>query len=58
MGAMETEANNKATAAGTEKNHRCSCGQLVAIQTENGLEIKCKRCKQIYFIPKEEIGSR
>jgi phage FluMu protein Com len=40
------------------KDHRCGCGQLMAKQTEEGLEIKCKRCKQVYFIPMTQSGAK
>jgi phage FluMu protein Com len=30
---------------------RCACGQLIAKVCLQGLELKCKRCKRIVFIP-------
>lgn len=30
---------------------RCQCGQLMAKVGHQGLELKCKRCKRIVFIP-------
>ena len=30
---------------------RCECGSLVARLVEDGLEIKCRRCKRILVIP-------
>ena len=30
---------------------RCCCGQLLAVLTERGVEIKCKRCKRVMRIP-------
>lgn len=30
---------------------RCECGQLIAKVREQGLEVKCKRCKRIVLIP-------
>lgn len=30
---------------------RCECGQLIAKVREQGLELKCKRCKRIVVIP-------
>ena len=30
---------------------RCECGNLVARLVEDGLEIKCRRCKRILVIP-------
>jgi hypothetical protein len=34
---------------------RCECGQLMAKVREDGLELKCKRCKRIVLIPFELI---
>lgn len=39
------------------RQHRCSCGQLMAVVTEAGLEIKCKRCKQVYVINSLPTGA-
>ncbi len=47
---METDCNNSPA----EKEYtevRCSCRQLVAIRTPDGLAIKCRRCKNIHTIP-------
>ncbi|HAG52032.1 MAG: hypothetical protein A2X87_06235 [Deltaproteobacteria bacterium GWC2_42_51] len=30
---------------------RCGCGSLIARVNRNGIEIKCRRCKSIKFIP-------
>jgi phage FluMu protein Com len=30
---------------------RCECGQLIAKVRDQGLELKCKRCKRIVVIP-------
>ena len=30
---------------------RCECGQLIAKVRDEGLELKCKRCKRIVLIP-------
>jgi hypothetical protein len=38
--------NNKTT-----KGLRCECGSLIAVLTEVGVEIKCRRCKRIKIIP-------
>jgi len=36
---------------------RCECGQLVAKLRQNGVELKCKRCKRIVLIPfSSEVG--
>lgn len=34
---------------------RCACGQLIAKVREQGLELKCKRCKRIVVIPFSSI---
>lgn len=34
---------------------RCECGQLIAKLRRNGVELKCKRCKRIVFIPFESM---
>ncbi len=34
------------------KDHlHCLCGLLVAKQKENGIELKCRRCKRFVLIP-------
>ena len=30
---------------------RCTCGNLVAVRCEEGVEILCRRCKRIHRIP-------
>jgi phage FluMu protein Com len=30
---------------------RCGCGALICRLTEAGVEIRCRRCKTITFIP-------
>ncbi len=34
---------------------RCECGQLIAKVQDNGIELKCKRCKRIVLIPYTRI---
>jgi phage FluMu protein Com len=34
---------------------RCECGQLIAKVCDQGLELKCKRCKRIIVIPFSSI---
>ncbi len=34
---------------------RCECGQLIAKICEQGLELKCKRCKRVVVIPFSSI---
>lgn len=35
----------------TVSEARCHCGQLMAILKKDGVELKCKRCKRLVFIP-------
>ena len=30
---------------------RCDCGQLLAKGTDDGVEIKCKRCRRVVLFP-------
>lgn len=32
---------------------RCECGNLLAMIVEDGVEIKCRRCKRLVIIPAE-----
>jgi len=34
---------------------RCLCGQLVARLVEEGIELKCKRCRRLVTIPLSRI---
>jgi hypothetical protein len=34
---------------------RCLCGQLLARLVENGIELKCKRCRRLVTIPLSRI---
>ena len=35
---------------------RCECGQLIAKLRNDGVELKCKRCKRIVVIPYSMAG--
>jgi len=37
---------------------RCRCGQLVARWAEQGIEIKCKRCRRLVTIAFDAIEGR
>ena len=37
---------------------RCECGQLIAKLRNNGVELKCKRCKRIVVIPYSTGGAQ
>jgi len=30
--------------------HRCECGNLLAKMAQDGIEVKCRRCKRIVLI--------
>ena len=35
--------------------HRCLCGSLLARITPEGIELKCRKCKQLQIIPNSRI---
>jgi len=35
---------------------RCECGQLIAKLRNDGVELKCKRCKRIVVVPYSMAG--
>ena len=35
--------------------HRCLCGSLLARITDQGIELKCRKCKQLQVIPNSRI---
>ncbi|WP_447974142.1 hypothetical protein [Nitrospira sp. Kam-Ns4a] len=35
---------------------RCECGQLMARWLQEGIQLKCKRCRRLVVIPFSEIG--
>jgi len=49
---------------GAEADHeiptelRCECGFLLCKLAEEAIEIKCRRCKRLVYIPAEDIGAR
>lgn len=40
-----------------EEEKRCACGQLLAILSEQGIELKCKRCKRLHMVTAENLVS-
>lgn len=40
------------------KDLRCPCGRLLARKTEQGLELKCTRCKRTVILEWAELESR
>jgi phage FluMu protein Com len=50
-----------------EREARCECGQLIAKLQQDGIELKCKRCKRIvtisfasiegWTVPSPSVGS-
>lgn len=43
--------NSTKTGATEGTDARCECGQLIAKLRQDGVELKCKRCKRIVVIP-------
>lgn len=41
--------------ANDAKEIRCFCNQLLARWAGEGIEFKCKRCKQVVLIPLKDI---
>ena len=35
--------------------HRCLCGSLLARITQQGIELKCRKCKRLQMIPNSRI---
>jgi phage FluMu protein Com len=35
--------------------HRCLCGSLLARITDQGIELKCRKCKRLQTIPNSRI---
>ena len=42
---------------GAEKPFRCLCGSLLARLVENGVELKCRKCKRHIIVPLTEEKS-
>lgn len=34
---------------------RCVCGSLLARATDEGIELRCRRCKRVVIIPHREV---
>ena len=41
-----------------EIEFRCECGNLIFKVTDEGIELKCKRCKRIKLIPFSKVERR
>lgn len=41
-----------------QKDLRCPCGRLLARKTDEGLELKCTRCKRTVILKWTELESR
>jgi hypothetical protein len=50
-----SHTNQTDAGASDQAEARCECGQLIAKLRENGLELKCKRCKRIILLPFSRI---
>ena len=54
--ATPTEHNSTAAIVVCEaEDLRCLCGQLMARLTDQGVELKCKRCRRLMVIPFSSI---
>lgn len=51
---METKVI-RAAGVGTSEEVRCHCGQLMARLVDEGIELKCKRCRRLMVIPFSKI---
>ncbi len=51
---METKVI-KAAGVATSEEMRCHCGQLMARLVDQGIELKCKRCRRLMVIPFSNI---
>ena len=51
---METKVI-RATDVGTSEEVRCHCGQLMARLVDEGIELKCKRCRRLMVISFSKI---
>jgi hypothetical protein len=48
--------NSAQPGATNRADARCECGQLIAKLRNDGVELKCKRCKRIVLIPYSMAG--
>jgi hypothetical protein len=48
--------NHHPSPSHTEEELRCLCGSLMARFREEGLELKCKRCKRLQVIRFSQLG--
>lgn len=51
---METRIIRAADVS-TSEEVRCHCGQLMARLVDEGIELKCKRCRRLMVIPFSKI---
>lgn len=45
----------RAAGVSTSEEVRCHCGQLMARLVDEGIELKCKRCRRLMVIPFSNI---
>ena len=55
---MSNSTKREAVQIFSHDDVRCRCGQLVACWAEQGIEIKCKRCRRIVTIAFDAIQGR
>ncbi|OLB24490.1 MAG: hypothetical protein E6K58_05665 [Nitrospirae bacterium] len=48
--------NSAKTGSTDRAEARCECGQLIAKLRNDGVELKCKRCKRIVVVPYSMAG--
>lgn len=54
---LRGNSTNSAKPVATDRPEaRCECGQLIAKLRNDGVELKCKRCKRIVVIPYSMAG--
>jgi len=47
---MAQSPNPPTPGAGNERDARCECGSLLARWFDEGVELKCRRCKRVVLI--------
>jgi hypothetical protein len=47
---IDTAAGSGGAGSGNARDARCSCGSLLARWLDNGVELKCRRCKRMVIV--------
>jgi hypothetical protein len=53
---MVRTIRESAPAEGGCEDVRCGCGSLLARLVDGEVELKCRRCKQVWRVPLERAG--